>query len=100
MITFFNTQIESLSIHRVVNKSRAEAIFLSQSTFNINDEISPLLKEYFFKPFGDKEENYYQFAHDVDLDYIEMFNFANEIFANPSNVHEVSKKITKHLYEQ
>jgi len=100
MINLFNTQIESLSIHRVGNKSRAEAIFLSENTFNINDEITPLLKEYFFKPFRDKEENYYQFAHDVDLDYNDMFNFANEIFANPSNVHEVSKKITKHLYEQ
>ena len=60
----------------------------------------PLLKEFFFKPFRSSEENYYQFAHDVDLDYNEVYNLASEIFANPGSVHEVSKKITKHLFEQ
>lgn len=100
MINLFNTQIETLSIHRVGNKSRAEAIFLSENDYRLNDEVTPLLKEYFFKPFREKEENYFQFVHDVDLDYNYMYNFANQIFANPLTVHEVSKKITKHLYEQ
>jgi len=100
MINLFNTHIESLSVHRVGNKSRNEAIFLSEQPYGLNDEIVPLLKEYFFKPFRDKEENYFQFAHDVHLDYHDMYNFASEIFANPSTVHDVSKKITKHLFEQ
>jgi hypothetical protein len=100
MINLFNTHIESLSIHRVGNKSRNEEIFLSEQTFNLSDEIVPLIKEYFFKPFRDKEENYFQFAHEVDLDYNDMFGFASAIFDNPSSVHEVSKKITKHLFEQ
>ncbi len=100
MINLYNTHIESLSIHRVGNKSRNEAIFLSEQTFSLNDEIVPLIKEFFFRPFRDKEENYYQFAHEVDLDYNDMYKFAAELFANPSSVHEVSKKITKHLFEQ
>src|SRR5690606_16699301 len=100
MINLFNTQIETLSIHRVGNKSRNEAIFLSENDYRLNDEVNPLLKEYFFKPFREKEENYYQFSHEVDLDYNDMYQFANEIFANPNRAHEVSKKITKHLYEQ
>lgn len=100
MINLFNTHIESLSVHRVGNKSRSEAIFLSEQTYNPSDEIVPLLKEYFFKPFRDKEENYFQFSHDVHLDYHDMYNFATEIFTNPESVHEVSKKITKHLFEQ
>lgn len=100
MINLFNTHIDNLSIHRVGNKSRNEAIFLSEQPYNLNDEIMPLLKEFFFKPFRDKEENYFQFAHDVDLEYNEMYNLASEIFNNPNSVHEVSKKITKHLYEQ
>jgi hypothetical protein len=99
MINLFNTHIDSLSIHRVGNKSRNEAIFLSEQPFNLNDEIVPLMKEFFFKPFREKEENYFQFAHEVDLDYNEMFKFASQIFENPSNVHEVSKQITKHLFE-
>lgn len=100
MINLFSTHIDSLSIHRVGNKSRLEPIFISENTFAINDEIMPLLKEFFFKPFRDKEENYFKFAHDVDLEYNDMYNFATEVFSNPNNVHEVSKKITKHLYEQ
>jgi hypothetical protein len=100
MINLFNTHIESLSVHRVGNKSRSEAIFLSEQPYGLNDEIVPLLKEYFFKPFRDKEENYFQFAHDVHLDYHDMYTFATEIFNDPGTVHEVSKKITKHLFEQ
>ena len=100
MINLFNTHIENLSIHRVGNKSRNEAIFLSEQSYNLNDEIVPLLKEYFFKPFREKEENYFQFAHEVDLEYNEMFNLATEVFTDSSKIHEVSKKITKHLFEQ
>ncbi|MGG7034526.1 MAG: nucleoid-associated protein [Flavobacterium sp.] len=100
MINLYNTHIDSLSIHRVGNKSRNEAIFLSEQPYSLNDEITPLIKEFFFKPFREKEENYYQFAHEVDLDYNEMFKFATEIFETPTKVHEVSKQITKHLFEQ
>ena len=100
MINLFNTHIENLSIHRIGNKSRNEELFLSETNYSLNDEIVPLLKEYFFKPFRDKEENYYQFAHEVDLEYNEMFNFATQVFENPSKIHEISKKITEHLFEQ
>lgn len=100
MINLFNTHIETLSVHRVGNKSRNEAFFLSDSKYGLNDEIMPLLKEFFFKSFREKEENYYQFAHDVDLDYNEMYKFASEVFANPDKAHEISKNITKHLFEQ
>lgn len=100
MINLFNTHIESLSIHRVGNKSRNEALFLSENTYGLNDEIVPLLKEYFFKSFREKEENYYQFAHEVDLEYNEMFNLATAVFTNPSEIHSISKKMTSHLFEQ
>jgi len=100
MINLFNAHIENLSIHRVGNKSRNEALFLSESPYGLNDEIVPLLKEYFFKSFREKEENYFQFAHEVDLEYNEMYQMATEIFTNPGEVHSVSKKITTHLFEQ
>ncbi len=100
MINLFNSHIESLSIHRVGNKSRNEALFVSENPYALSDEITPLIKEFFFKSFREKEENYYQFAHEVDLEYNDMFNLATEVFTNPSNVHEISKKITAHLYEQ
>lgn len=100
MINLFNAHIENLSIHRVGNKSRNESIFLSAQPYTLNDEIMPLLKEYFFKAFREKEENYYQFAHEVDLEYNELYTYASEIFTNPTQIHEISKKITTHLFEQ
>lgn len=100
MINLYNTHIETLSIHRVGNKSRNESVFISSEPFNLNDELVPLLKEFFLKPFRDKEENYFQFAHEVDLDYNEMYKLVSEIFNAPNTAHDVSKKITQHLYEQ
>lgn len=100
MINLFNAQIESLSLHRVGNKSRNEAIFLSNEPYKLNDEIVPLIKAFFFKPFREKEENYFQFAHDVDLEYNEMYNNSQRIFNAPDFTHLISQEITKHLYEQ
>ena len=100
MINLYNAHIESLSIHRVGNKSRNENIFLSESPFELNDEITPLIKEYFLKPFREKEENYYQFFHDTDLEFNELYNLTNQVFDAPQEIHKVSKKITTLLFEQ
>lgn len=54
MLNLYPTHIESLSIHRVGNKSRNEGVFLSEVPYTLNDEITGLLKEYFFKPFQRK----------------------------------------------
>ena len=51
MINLFNTHVENLSIHKVGNKNKAEEIFLSENPYSLNDEIMPILKEYFFKAF-------------------------------------------------
>lgn len=100
MINLFSTHIASLSIHRVGNKSRNEAIFLSEATYKMDDEITPLLKEFFLKPFREKEENYFKFAHEADLEFHELYNNATKIFDNPDNIHEESRKIASYLYNQ
>ncbi|GGE35709.1 nucleoid-associated protein [Psychroflexus planctonicus] len=100
MINLFSAQIESLSVHRVGNKSRNENLFISKEAYPLSDELNPLIKEYFLKSFRDKEENYYQFVHETDLEFHALYNLVNEIFLNPLQAHEVSKKITTLLYEQ
>ena len=69
MINLYSAQIDSLSIHKVGNKSRNENVFLSETPYQLTDELTPLLKEYFFKPFIEKEENYFQFVNEVDLEF-------------------------------
>lgn len=100
MLNLYNAHISSLSIHRVGNKSRNEPIFLSTEPFKLDDELTPLLKEFFLKPFRDKEENYYQFSHDVDLEFHELFKMASTVFAHPESVHVQSQKVARHLFDQ
>jgi hypothetical protein len=100
MINLYPAQIESLSVHRVGNKSRNESVFLSAEPYRLNDEISAVLKEYFFKPFREKEENYFRFANEVDVDFNTLYPMIEATFADPSGIHANSKKITTHLFEQ
>jgi len=100
MLNFFSAQIESLSLHRVGNKGKGESIFLSAKPYALNDEISALLKEYFFKPFREKEENYFKLSHEVDIEFNEVYKGATTIFQESAQIHKVSKQITTHLFEQ
>lgn len=100
MINLFSTHIASLSIHRVGNKSRGEAIFLSEAPYKMDDEITPLLKEFFLKPFREKEENYFNFVHESDLEFHELYNSVTKVFDNPQNSHDESRKIASYLYNQ
>ncbi len=100
MLNLHPAQIESLSIHRVGNKSRNETLFLSEESYPLNDELHALLKEYFLKPFRDKEENYYQFVHETDLEFHELYNAATTVFNNPDTAHKQSQKIARYLFDQ
>lgn len=100
MLNLHSAQIESLSIHRVGNKSRNEGLFLSDEPYELNDELHALLKEYFLKPFRDKEKNYYQFVHETDLEFHELYESVNTIFNNPLKAHENSKKIARSLFDE
>ena len=100
MLNLFTSRLEHLSLHRVGNKSRNESMFLSRDPFVVSDELMPLLKEYFLKAFRDKEENYYQFKHEADLEFHELYNLMSQGFNNPHALHELSKEITTHLYNQ
>ncbi len=100
MINLYPVNIESLSLHRVGNKSRNEGMFLSENPCKLTDELQPLIKEFFFKPFRDKEENYFQFTNDVDVSFNSLFEISSAIFDNPESIHEQSKKITNLLFDQ
>ena len=100
MINLFNAHLDSVSLHRVGNKSRNEGFFFSSNAYLPNNELALVLKEYFLKPFREKEENYYQFVHEVDLDYHTLYKLSEKVFNNPLEIHSVSKEILEHLYEQ
>ncbi len=100
MINLFNAQIDEVSLHRIGNKNRNEGIFLSESPQDLNDESRGLLKEFFLKPFREKEENYYTLGHEADLEFNEIYKAAGTIFRKPESLQGEAKKITRHLYDQ
>ncbi|MEO1011450.1 MAG: nucleoid-associated protein [Bacteroidota bacterium] len=100
MLNLYPAQIEHISLHSVGNKNRNETLFLSQDSLTLNDETTGLLKEYFFKPFREKEENYYTLAHEVDLEFNEIHKAVTHVFNNPDDLHIQSKAIASHLFEQ
>ena len=100
MLELFNTQIESLSIHQVGNMQKGENLFLSQQPYALDDQITSVLKEYFLKPFREKEENFMRFVNETSLEFNEMFAIVTEIFENPSTIHTHSLRIAQLLYGQ
>jgi len=100
MINLFNAQIDNLSLHRVGNKHKNEGVFLSEEPQPLNDETRGLLKEFFLKPFREKEENYFKLSHEADLEFNEIYLAAKAIFEDPDTLQEHAKKITRFLYDQ
>jgi len=100
MINLYPTQIESISLHRIGNKNKNEGVFLSDEPFRLNDETTGLLREYFFRPFREKEENYFKLSHEVDIAFNELYKTVTAILDAPTSAHENSKKIARHLFEQ
>ena len=45
MLNLYTAQIESISLHRVGNKSKNEAAFMSAEPFSLNDEMAGLLDD-------------------------------------------------------
>ncbi|MEN1786330.1 MAG: nucleoid-associated protein, partial [Bacteroidota bacterium] len=93
MLNLYPAQIESLSLHRVGNKNKNETLFLSETPYALNDELVALLKNYFFKPFREKEENYFNFAHEVDLTFNEVYQAVTTLFNSPEQAHKMSQQI-------
>lgn len=98
MIDFTGAKIDKLMIHGVGNKLREDGIIISQSCVSISgDSVYGLLGKYFFNQF--KDNRVYNFTHETDLSYNEVYQFAKEAFANISRFEDSSQGIAKHLYE-
>lgn len=98
MIILEQATITGVSLHIVGNKSNNDILNVSNRLIELDDTIQCLLVQYFTSPF--KSEEYYNFYHDSDLKYNEVFGYVSEIFDNPDCLHEQSVNLAKHLYEQ
>lgn len=100
MVDLSEAQIAALAVHKVGSKLRDGGMVLSDSLFQLNDEIRPILEDYFFKPFR-KGEFFWQFTHETDLSLNEVYTYTTAIFDSKRAgllTHSVS--MAKHLYAQ
>ncbi len=99
MINFENVKLESVIVHKVGNKAREENITFSDSPITIeNDLVKELLLKYFLSPF--KNSTFYQFFHETDIRFNEVYTYCANIFADFNSFYDNSVHISKHLYEQ
>lgn len=98
MIDITSAILEHIVLQKVGNKLLDEGIHYSKTYLNTNDEIKTLLLHYFITPF--KSQEYYNFYHNTNLKYNEVFGFVSEIFNSPDSLYENSVNLAQHLYEQ
>ncbi len=98
MHLFTESSIDKIALHRVGNKLNNENLRISKSLLPQDDEVCELLSLYFLTPF--KSNEYFNFHHDSDLKYNEVYGFVSEIFENPETLLEQSGNLAKHLFEQ
>lgn len=98
MFNYNYATLESLSIHQVGNKGKEEGFHLSKNCVETHDDLKEILIHYFFSSF--KENGYYQFSHETDLELNEVYSYVTEIFNQPDKFHKQSIKLAKYLYGQ
>lgn len=99
MIDISAAVLNQVVIHRVGNQSKDEGIFISNDMAVIDQPLSELLLDYFLKSFANASDTY-QFVHNVDINMNVVYHSAKHSFQDPSTVHEQSKNILRHLYDQ
>ncbi|MBI4648376.1 MAG: nucleoid-associated protein [Bacteroidia bacterium] len=93
------TNLESIVVHSVGNKSLDEKLRLSEAVLNIDEPlIKELLLKYFLSSF--KDGSFYSFFDEKKIDNNIVFRCVSEIFDDPHHIFERSLDIAKHLYSQ
>jgi len=98
MFNFDNATLQHIVVHGVGNKQREEKLQLSNAELYIDESIKGLLHKYFLSPF--KEEAFYHFEHETNLDLNEVYNYATSVFEAQNELYVHSVNIARHLYEQ
>lgn len=99
MIDYNAAELVRMAIHQVGNKTMDEGTRLSPEEYSTdNEETLSLLKKYFLSSFNNVHDTYH-FYHEAGIEFNEVFNFCQRIFADPASFLENSGNIARHLYE-
>ena len=93
-----STFIENISLHIVGNRLNEENIRLSNKLLHINIELNRILVHHFLSTF--KNNEYFNFYHDIDIEMNEVYTCVKNIFENKDVLYTQSINLAKHLYRQ
>jgi len=97
VVNFNKAVLESISLAKVGNQQRGEALRTSKELCKFDEEDKDMLTVAFLKPFKNLER--YQFQHASSLDLHEMHSYACTIFDQEDRFLTYSRKIARQLYE-
>lgn len=98
MIESSNAVIDKLVVHQMGCKAEGGELKLSRSMFNLTDEdVSSLLKQYFFKPF--KTDAYFNLWHPESLDMNMVYQQVSAVFDNPDSMYDMSVNMAELLFD-
>ncbi|GAB4405407.1 MAG: nucleoid-associated protein [Bacteroidia bacterium] len=97
MIDLSQARLTTLAVHRVGNKMRREGVTAAKALFDLDESMSIILQDYFLHPF--KAEEFFQFAHETDLNLNEVYTYCRNIFTlSREEFLTQSVNILQHLY--
>lgn len=97
MIFTEETTLEHLCISYVGNPTHQQALIASETEVMLQEELKPLLKDYFLKGF--KPDIFFEFFHSSNIENNEVYTYVSEIFERPELLENQSKKLAKLLFE-
>ena len=89
--------IETLTVHKVGNKSQEEGIRFSAAPVKVDDAVQSLLLQYFLSPF--RSDEYFNLTHESDIKLNEVYMYVSQIFDGWETFYEQSVHLARHLYD-
>ena len=100
MINRLEASLHGMCIHQIGNAAEDEGVKLSNTIIQPEDEVlDAMMMQYFFDNFKDPEFFHFTFSSG-EIELNPVYNFASNIFDDPSSLLEQSVKIARHLYER
>ncbi|MFT6334748.1 MAG: hypothetical protein ACI86M_002175 [Saprospiraceae bacterium] len=100
MVNRLEAKLHAMCIHQIGNAAEDEGVKLSNTIIEPDsEELESLMMQYFFDNFKDPEFFHFTFTSD-EIALNPVYNFASNIFDDPSQILEQSVKIARHLYEK
>ena len=91
------SQLNSVIIHLVGNKTKEEPLVLSDDASGMDEPTADVIWSYLLSAF--KTPDFHQFTHPVSLEYNNVYNIVKDIFAQPDSFKRKSQDLATILYD-